>query len=310
MDQPTSHNSYHQPVMLDETLGWLEPASEGWIVDGTFGGGGHSHAILRRFPLAHVVGIDRDPDALAQAGADERLTVVEGNYRHLDRILDGGRFPAQVQGVLLDLGVSSHQLDEAGRGFSYHSAGPVDMRMGRDADRTAAELIADSDVAELTRILSRYGDERFARRIATAIVDEQPFASTAELADCVARAVPAAARRGKHPARKTFQALRIAVNDELAGVSEAVEIGIERLAPGGRFIVIAYHSLEDRIVKQAFKKHARACECPPDLPICACGADPDVIPLTRKAQKPSAQEIETNPRARSAVMRVVEKRAS
>ena len=309
MDQPTpTDQPYHEPVMVDEVLHWLAPASEGWILDGTFGGGGHSRAILRRFPLARVVGIDRDPDALSQADPDPRLTVVEGNYRDLGRIIDGGPSSGRIDGILLDLGVSSHQLDDAGRGFSYHAAGPVDMRMGPDAPRTAAELIDDADVDELTDILRRYGEEKFARRIAAAIVDERPFASTAELADCVARAVPAAARRRKHPARKTFQALRIAVNDELGGLEDALRAGIDHLEPGGRFVVIAYHSLEDRIVKQTFADRARGCTCPPDLPVCACGADPDLVVLSRKAIKPSPDEVGRNPRARSAVMRVAERR--
>jgi len=308
MDQPTpSNRTYHDPVMVDEVLSWLEPAAEGWIVDCTYGGGGHSRAILRRFPLAHIVGVDRDPDALGQAEANSRLTLVEANYRAIADVVSDGRFPDLVDGILLDLGVSSHQLDEASRGFSYRASGPLDMRMGPDAGRSAAELVNTASEEELAGILWRYGEERFSRRIARAIVEQRPFRTTGELAECVAGAVPAAARRAKHPARKSFQAIRIAVNDELGGLSEVLDASIDLLKPGGRIVVIAYHSLEDRIVKRLFADRSTTCTCPPDLPVCACGADPDVIVLTRKAQKPSAAEVDRNPRARSAVLRVAER---
>ncbi len=307
MDQPTSQRPYHDPVMVDEVLTWLAPAAEGWIVDGTLGGGGHSRALLGRFPHVRVVGIDRDPDAVRQAPRDPRLVVVEGNYRDLGSILGHGDVPAAVDGILLDLGVSSHQLDDAGRGFSYHTEGPLDMRMGPDARRTAAEIVNGADVGELARILDRYGEERFARRIAQAIVAHRPFTTTTELSRCIADAVPAAARRAKHPSRKAFQALRIAVNDELAGIEEAIDAGIDHLLPGGRFVVMSYHSLEDRIVKQAFRDHATTCTCPPGLPQCVCGASPDVAVLTRRAIRPSDAEVAANPRARSAILRVAER---
>ena len=308
MDQPTpSKRSYHDPVMVDEVLSWLEPASEGWIVDCTYGGGGHSRALLRRFPLARIVGIDRDPDALGQAEANPRLTLVEANYRAIADVMADERFPDLVDGILLDLGVSSHQLDESSRGFSYRSSGPLDMRMGPDAERSAAELVNSASEDELAHILWRYGEERFSRRIARAIVDQRPFSSTGELSECVAGAVPAAVRRAKHPARKTFQAIRIAVNDELAGLSEVLDASIDLCRPGGRIVVIAYHSLEDRIVKRLFADRSTTCTCPPELPVCACGAEPDVIVLTRKAQKPTPSEIAENPRARSAVLRVAER---
>ncbi len=308
MDQPTpSNRTFHDPVMVDELLSWLEPVSEGWIVDCTYGGGGHSRAILRRFPLARIVGVDRDPDALGQAVADSRLTLVEANYRAIADIVGDARFPDLVDGILLDLGVSSHQLDEASRGFSYRASGPLDMRMGPDAARSAAELVNTASEEELAGILWRYGEERFSRRIARAIVEQRPFSTTGELAECVAESVPAAARRAKHPARRTFQAIRIAVNDELGGLSEVLDASIDLLKPGGRIVVMAYHSLEDRIVKRLFADRSTTCTCPPELPVCACGADPDVVVLTRKAQKPTAAEIERNPRARSAVMRVAER---
>jgi len=308
MTQPTSQaGSYHVPEMVDETVSWLESAAHGWIVDATFGGGGHSRALLERYPNVRIIGIDRDPDAVAQAFVDDRLTVVQANYRDVDTVLGADGLPDRVEGILLDLGVSSHQLDIADRGFSYHSSGPLDMRMGPDADRSAADIINSSDADELARILRTYGEERFARRIAEAIVSGRPFEDTSDLAACIADAVPAAARRTRHPARRTFQAIRIAVNDELEGLRAFLQTGLAGLHDGGRVVVMAYHSLEDRIVKRAFVERSRTCSCPPDLPVCACGADPDFRILTRKPVKPTAAEIESNPRARSAVLRVAER---
>jgi 16S rRNA (cytosine1402-N4)-methyltransferase len=296
--------------MVPEVLRWFEPVSSGWIVDTTFGGGGHTRALLDEYPDLHVVGIDRDPDALTQAIHDDRLTLVAANYRDLASILGTAGIPDHVDGVLIDLGVSSHQLDDPDRGFSYHHSGPLDMRMGPDAPTTAERLVNTATAAELERVISRYGEERFARRIADAIVAERPFSDTTALASCIADAVPAPARRSGHPARKTFQALRIAVNDELAGVEAVMETVFDCLTVGGRVIVMAYHSLEDRIVKRAMKDRARGCVCPPELPVCVCGAQPDVRILTRKAVRPSPEEIERNPRARSAVLRVAERVAS
>ncbi|MCL1597982.1 MAG: 16S rRNA (cytosine(1402)-N(4))-methyltransferase RsmH [Actinomycetia bacterium] len=311
MDQPTSHErAYHVPVMVSEVLAWFEPVSSGWIVDATFGGGGHTRALLDEYPELRVVGIDRDPDALAQAADNDRLTLVSANYRDLPAILGTRGVPDRVDGVLLDLGVSSHQLDDPERGFSYHREGPLDMRMGTDVDVTAGQLVNTASAGELEQIISRYGEERFARRIADAIVSARPFLDTTSLAACIADAVPAPARRSGHPARKTFQALRIAVNDELSGVEDVMETVFDCLTVGGRAVVMAYHSLEDRIVKRAMNERARGCVCPPELPICVCGSQPDVKVLTRKAVRPSQDEIERNPRARSAVLRVAEKVAS
>ncbi len=308
MDQPTPANKpYHVPVMVAEVVQWFTPASAGWIVDGTYGGGGHSRALLDEYPDVRVVGIDRDPDALARATHDDRLTLVEANYRHLASILGTQDIPDHVDGILLDLGVSWHQLDDASRGFSYHRAGPLDMRMGTDAPTTADDIVNSASADELTRIMSRYGEERFARRIAEAIASERPFTDTTSLASCIARAVPAPARRGGHPARKSFQALRIAVNDELNGLAEAMSDVFDLLSVGGRIVVMAYQSLEDRIVKRAMADRARGCTCPPDLPVCVCGAEPDVRILTRKPIRPTAEEIGRNPRARSAVLRVAER---
>ncbi len=308
MDQPTPHDqTYHIPVMVPEVLSWLEPASQGWIVDCTYGGGGHSRALLDRYRAVRIVGIDRDPDAVDQAPDDPRLAVVEANYANIDEVLGRAEFPDRVEGILCDLGVSSHQLDTDGRGFSYHRAGSLDMRMGPDADRSAADLVNTADEQELMSIFKRYGEERHARAIAAAIVAQRPFHDTTDLATCVAGAVPAAARRGGHPARKVFQALRIAVNDELAGLTAFMDSAFERLATGGRIVMMAYHSLEDRIVKRAFVDRARACVCPPDLPVCVCGANPDFRILTPKAVRPTAAEIENNPRSRSAVLRCGER---
>lgn len=308
MVQPTPRDKgYHTPVMVDETVSWLETAAHGWIVDGTFGGGGHSRALLDRYDDVRIIGLDRDPDAVANAFTDDRLFVIGANYRDIGAVLDDPLFPDVVDGILLDLGVSSHQLDVADRGFSYHTAGPLDMRMGPDANRSVGELINTESEDELARILRTYGEERFARRIAGAIVANRPFSTTTDLASCVADAVPAPARRAGHPARRTFQALRIAVNDELNALSEFMATGIDTLAVGGRLVVMSYHSLEDRIVKRALTKRSTTCTCPPDLPTCVCGASPDFVLLTRKAIKPSQQEIEENQRSRSAVMRVAER---
>lgn len=308
MDQPTTtDDSYHQPVMLGEVLDWLEPASNGWIVDCTFGGGGHSRALLDRYPDARVVGVDRDPDAIGQAPHEPRLTVVQANFADIGSILDRVDLPDTVDGILCDLGVSSHQLETADRGFSYHRSGPLDMRMGPDAHRNAGSIVNESTAPELESIFKRYGEERFARRIAAAIVRDRPFTDTLELATCVAEAVPAAQRRRGHPARKVFQALRIAVNDELISIERFMDEAIDRLSLRGRLVVMAYHSLEDRIVKKALVRAATTCTCPPDIPVCVCGAHPDIKILTPKAARPSAQEIDRNPRSRSAVLRVGER---
>jgi 16S rRNA (cytosine1402-N4)-methyltransferase len=310
MTQPINNEPYHLPVMVEEVTSWFAPAATGWIIDCTYGGGGHSHALLDAYHEVRVVGIDRDEDALERAPATERLTLVEANYRDLASIVGTRGIPDRVDGVLLDLGVSSHQLDTPDRGFSYHRAGPLDMRMGRDCDTDAAAIVNTASLAELTSIISKYGEERFAKRIAEAIVDERPFSDTAALALCVADAVPAPARRSGHPARKTFQALRIAVNDELNGLSDTMEGVFDLLNPGGRVVVMAYHSLEDRIVKRAIVERASGCVCPPDLPICVCGASPDLKILTRKAVRPSIEEVSRNPRARSARLRVAERVAT
>jgi 16S rRNA (cytosine1402-N4)-methyltransferase len=294
-------------VMVEEVVTWLSPAATGWVVDGTFGGGGHSRALLDRYPNVRIVGIDRDADALAQAEPVERLVLVQGNFRNIRSFIGVNGVPERIGGILLDLGVSSHQLDAGHRGFSYHRNGPLDMRMGDDASTTAADVVNESRESDLAWILSRYGEERFAKRIAAAIVNERPFEDTESLAVCIANAVPAPARRSGHPARKSFQAIRIFVNDELAGLTAFMEDAFDLLVPGGRIVVMAYHSLEDRIVKRSMLERAESCICPPELPVCACGAAPDVRILTRKPVRPSDAEVARNPRSRSARLRVAER---
>lgn len=308
MDQPThSTNQYHVPVMESEVTSWLEPASHGWIVDCTYGGGGHTRALLERYQRVRIIGIDRDHDAITHARHDARLTLVEANFADLESVLGNESLPETVDGILCDFGVSSHQLDSDDRGFSYHRNGPLDMRMGSDAPRSAADIVNEYTEGDLTQIFREFGEERFARRIAQAIVAERPFSETVALADCVANAVPAAARRNRHPARRVFQALRIAVNDELTSIVKFMDSVFDRLAPGGRLVVMAYHSLEDRIIKHAYIDHATSCVCPPGLPECVCDTTPDFRILTPKAVRPTQHEIERNPRSRSARLRVGER---
>jgi 16S rRNA (cytosine1402-N4)-methyltransferase len=300
MDQ--TPDTYHNPVMVDEVVELLRPVPEGVIVDATYGGGGHSRALSSRLGR-RLVAVDRDPDV-----ADD--VVHHRNFRDLSEVLDEEDTP-RVAGVLFDLGVSSHQLDEPGRGFSYRTAGPLDMRMGPDAATAAATIVNEWEERELARILRTYGEERFAGRIARGIVLERPIRDTEHLADVVRGAIPAATRRsGGHPARRTFQALRIAVNEELAALETGLDAAIDALLPGGRCVVISYHSLEDRIVKRRFAQGARGCVCPPELPVCGCGRATELRVLTRRPMVPSAAEIAKNPRARSAKLRAAEKVAA
>jgi len=308
MDQ--TMNSYHDPVLASECVQMLAPAAHGVVVDGTFGGGGHTRRLLDVYPRMQVIGIDRDPDALVNAPNDPRVRVVLGNFAEIERILrdelgipPGGH--GAVDGILLDLGISSHQVDAASRGFSYHRSGPIDMRMGMDVSESAGDIVNEYDRDELRDLIRRFGEERFAGRIADAIVAARPIEDTTTLASVIANAVPAAARRGGHPARKTFQALRIATNSELDALSAGLESAIQLLRPGGRICVISYHSLEDRIVKRRIALGTTDCVCPPELPICGCDRIPELEDLGRF--RPSAEEIARNPRARSAIMRVAEK---
>ena len=302
----------HQPVMLAQVLEALAPQSPGVYVDGTLGAGGHSAAILEASgPSGGLIGFDRDIKALEMAS--RRLAEFSGRVQIIHTTFDrmGEHLPAiapeGVQGILLDLGVSSMQLDQKERGFSFMADARLDMRMGSEGE-SAADLLARAGHGELTRILSRYGEEPFAKRIAAALIkarDEKPITGTARLAGLVEAALPGKARRTRkrHPATRTFQALRIAVNDELGMLERFLDQVPGWLAPGGRLCVISYHSLEDRMVKRSLKAWADPCTCPPRLPVCACGKKPLFTLLGRKVQRPQAREIEENPRARSAKLR-------
>jgi 16S rRNA (cytosine1402-N4)-methyltransferase len=302
----------HRPVMVDEVVDLLRPVPSGLIVDATVGAGGHSAAILSELAQVSVLGLDRDEDALEAAAA--KLASFGGRVT-LRRI----RFDAlaatmeeldvdRLSGALFDLGVSSPQFDRADRGFSYRAEGPIDMRMDRSQARTAADIVNGETEESLARLLRAYGDERYARRIAHAIVAARPLHTTTELASVVRDAIPAPARRrGGHPSRRTFQALRIAVNDELESLPVALDEVIDRLLPGGRCAVISYHSGEDRIVKERFRAAATGgCTCPPGMP-CTCGATAVVRELRPLKRRPSTAERAANPRADSAVLRAVER---
>ena len=305
-DRSAEQAGYHRPVLVDEVVELMAPVVPGVVVDATFGGGGHTRRMLDEFgDEVTVIAIDRDPEAVANA-AGLPVTIVQGNYDHLAEIISSQGSP-EVSGVLFDFGVSSHQLDEADRGFSYRKDGPLDMRMGPDADIDASVIVNEWPLGELTRIIRQYGEEPLARRIARAIVANRPIDSTATLSTVIAQAMPAARRRAGHPARRTFQAIRIAVNDELRSVGAGIDQALDLVRPGGRVVAISYHSLEDRIVKRAFAERSAGCTCPPDLPVCGCGNTAQVRVLTRRPIRASSAEIEANKRARSAALRAVEK---
>ncbi len=300
---------HHVPVLLAEVVDWFAAVPAGWIVDGTVGGGGHAEALLLADAGHRVLGIDRDEIAVRAAGArlarfGDRARIVRGRFDDVAGLVaEAGVGP--VVGVLFDLGVSSVQFDDPDRGFSYRYDAELDMRMDRSTGVTAADLVNTLAAPDLARLLRRHGDERFADRIARAIVAARPVRTTGQLAAIVTEAIPAATRRhGGHPAKRTFQALRIAVNDELEILGPTVDAAIDLLAPGGRLVVISYHSGEDRIVKMQLR-HAETggCTCPAGLP-CVCGALPRGRSLTRAATRPRADEIESNPRAASALARV------
>ncbi|MDQ3570108.1 MAG: 16S rRNA (cytosine(1402)-N(4))-methyltransferase RsmH [Actinomycetota bacterium] len=301
----------HHPVMVDEVVALLSAVPPGVVVDATIGGGGHARALLEATVALRVVGMDRDADAVAaarQSLADygDRAAVHHARFDRLSELV-----PGPLSGALFDLGVSSPQLDRAGRGFSYRAEGPLDMRMDRSEGRTAADVVNSEDEATLAGLVAASGERRFARRIARRIVEARPMATTAELAEVVRNAIPAAARRsGGHPARRAFQAIRMVVNDELELLGPALDAAIALLVPGGRCVVLAYHSGEDRIVKERFAVAASGgCTCPPQLP-CVCGAVPKVRLLNRGARKPSAAEVAANPRAESARLRACERLAA
>ena len=306
---------HHVSVLLDACIDALAIRPDGVYVDGTLGGGGHSREIAGRLTTGHLIGIDRDETALAAAGERlapfmDRVTLVHSNFCEMDSVIRSLGYPG-VDGVLLDLGVSSPQLDESSRGFSYMADAPLDMRMDRGDTLTAYQVVNEWSYEELKRILFDYGEERYAPLIAGAICrrrEQKPIATTLELVDIIRGSVPPAALREKqHPAKRSFQAIRIAVNDELGAVSKAMEAAIPMLNPGGRLAVITFHSLEDRIVKSAMAEAARGCTCPPSFPVCVCGKKPKVKLLSRKPVLPGPEELEENPRARSAKLRVCEK---
>lgn len=304
----------HAPVLLDRVLELLAPVPAGTYVDATLGGAGHATAALQSRPDLRVLGLDRDRNALAAAQArlapfGERAEAHHARFDQLATVVAASGAASQpIVGVLFDLGVSSPQFDDAGRGFSYRHDAPLDMRMDTSSGPTAAEVVNTLDEHDLAAILRRNADERFAARIARAIVAARPIATTGELAQVVVDAIPAPARRsGGHPAKRTFQAIRIHVNDELDVLAPALDAALDVLAPGGRLIVISYHSGEDRIVKERLRRaDDGGCTCPPGLP-CACGARPVARLLKRGGWTPSATEIATNPRAASARLRAVEK---
>lgn len=301
----------HIPVLLEQCLDGLDIKPDGIYFDGTCGGAGHSREIAKRLTTGRLVGIDRDPDAVAVAS--ERLgslpaQVVRGNYSEIKQIADDLGISG-ADGILLDLGVSSYQLDNAERGFSYHNDAPLDMRMSKEGT-SARDIVNEYSKEQLTKILYEYGEEKFAPRIAETIIkrrSEKPVETTTELADIVRDSIPAKFRRDKNPCKKTFQAIRIAVNCEFDHLDRALDEGFELLKPGGRFCIITFHSLEDRIVKQRFAGWCKGCTCPPDFPVCVCGNKPKGKLVCRKPLEASEEELEANPRSRSAKLRIIEK---
>ena len=307
---------HHVSVLLEECVTGLNIRPEGIYVDGTLGGAGHSCRIAERLTTGRLIGIDRDPVALKAAGErlapyGDRVTLVHSNFCRMASVLEGLGISG-VDGILLDLGVSSPQLDDGQRGFSYMADAPLDMRMDGGDALTADTVVNTWSYEELKKILYEYGEERYAPAIASAIVrrrETAPIRTTLELVDVIRSAMPPAALREKqHPAKRSFQAIRIAVNDELNSVAKAMEDAIPLLNPGGRLAVITFHSLEDRIVKNAMAAAARGCICPPEFPVCVCGRKPQVDILTRKPIVSAPQELERNPRARSAKLRICQKR--
>ena len=306
---------HHISVLLDECMEGLNIKPDGIYVDGTLGGAGHSGQIARRLSTGRLIGIDRDPVALKVAGErlepyKDNVTLVHSNFCEMAQVLKDLDIPG-VDGILLDLGVSSPQLDDGSRGFSYMTDAPLDMRMNNQDALTAEVVVNTWPQEELKRILYTYGEERYAPQIAAAICrrrEESPIKTTLELVDIIRSAMPAAALREKqHPAKRSFQAIRIAVNDELGSVERVLEDAMDLLNPGGRLAIITFHSLEDRIVKTAMAAASKGCTCPPSFPVCVCGKKPKVKVISRKPIVASDEELERNPRARSAKLRVCEK---
>lgn len=306
----------HETVLLKQTVESIHPHSEGQYIDCTVGGGGHTGEILKQSaPSGRVLGFDKDPVALQHVTETlhdygTRLTLVHSDFRQIRQAAIDNGF-AEVDGIVFDLGVSSPQFDVGDRGFSYRYDAPLDMRMNQTVGQTAAELIQTASEEELSQIFFEYGEERFSRAIARRIVREREntaIATTGALAELVKEAIPVRYRRsGPHPARRVFQAIRIAVNDELGALAEGLDGAFDLLRIGGRLAVITFHSLEDRIVKQRFAEWSKGCVCPPDFPVCVCGREPLAATVTRKPVVASEEEVAVNPRARSAKLRIVER---
>lgn len=305
----------HVSVLLNECIEGLNIKENGIYVDGTLGGGGHSLEILKNLSSEGLlIGIDQDTDALKAAGIRlqdfNNVKYVHSNFYNIDKVLSDLEIE-KIDGMLMDLGVSSYQLDTGDRGFSYMQDAELDMRMNRENDLSAYEVVNDYSEEEIYRIIRDYGEEKFAKRIARFIVErreEEPIKTTLELVEIIKAAIPAKARReGPHPAKRTFQAIRIEVNSELSILNKAIEDGVNRLNKGGRMAIITFHSLEDRIVKLKFKELATSCTCPREFPICVCGGVAKVKVISRKAIEPSEEEVLENPRSRSAKLRVIEK---
>ena len=310
-----SNEFHHVSVLLEECVEGLNIKPDGIYVDGTLGGAGHSSRIAAKLTTGRHIGIDRDPVALKAAAQrlkpwEDRVTLVHSNFCEIASVLEDLNIEG-VDGILLDLGVSSPQLDDGHRGFSYMVDAPLDMRMNNEDSLSADTVVNTWSYEELKRILYEYGEERYAPRIAAAICsrrEERPIRTTLELVDIIRSAMPAAALREKqHPAKRSFQAIRIAVNDELNSVAKVMEDAIPKLNKGGRLAVITFHSLEDRIVKNAMANAAKGCTCPPNFPVCVCGKKPQVKLITRKPIVSGDAELERNPRARSAKLRICEK---
>ena len=302
----------HTPVLLRETIDGLNIRANGIYVDGTAGGGGHSSEILKKLKTGKLISIDQDPDAIATVTQrfkdNENSIVIKGNFSDMKELLNC-RGICRVDGVLLDIGVSSHQLDTAERGFSFHEDAPLDMRMSQSG-KTAADLVNNLSQKELSRIIYTYGEEKYADSISRSIVkyrEEKPIETTFELAEIIRNSVPERVRRAGHPARKTFQALRIEVNHELDALEKGLDEAFEMLSEGGRLAVITFHSLEDRIVKQKMASWYQGCTCPKHFPVCVCGNKPKAKPIPRKPVVANEQELSTNQRSRSAKLRICER---
>jgi len=306
----------HVPVLRDECIFGLKINPDGIYVDGTLGGAGHASEICKHLSQkGHLIGIDQDKNALAASkirleGVNPKVSIVNSNFEKIKSVLDSMAIE-EIDGMLIDLGVSSHQLDEPVRGFSYMHDAPLDMRMNQEESYTAYNVVNELSENDLFRIIKEYGEENWARRIAIFIVEKResaPIRTTYDLVDIIKSAIPSAARKdGPHPAKRTFQAIRIAVNRELEIIEPTLEQAVEKLKSGGRLCVITFHSLEDRIVKHVFKRLEDPCTCPRNFPICVCGKVPQVKVITRKPIVPSDEEVETNPRSRSAKLRIIEK---